>query len=75
MAFAEKEEEKANHSYINPKQNFMKKYPRVLFEHNGIVLKQGMMLKMNTSFGSLRGVIASLDENEVILDMNPANLY
>lgn len=75
MAFAAKEEEKANPLYFNPKQNFMRKYPRALFEHNGIVLKQGMLLKFNTSNGALRGVIAGLDEDEVILDMNPANLY
>lgn len=69
------EKEKESNSYVNPKQNFVKKYPRALFEHNGVVLKEGMVLKLNTSFGSLRGVIASLDENEVLLDMNPANLY
>lgn len=62
-------------SYCNPKQNFIRKYPRALFEHNGIVLKQGMTLKLNTSGGALRGTVAALDDNDVFLDLNPANLY
>lgn len=62
-----------NISYCNPKQNFVRKYPRALFQ--GVELKQGMVLKLNTSNGALRGIIAELDENHVVLDMNPANLY
>ncbi|MDI6738509.1 MAG: hypothetical protein QME12_08440 [Nanoarchaeota archaeon] len=75
MAIAAKGGEKANLSYCNPKQNFLRKYPRALFERGGIELKRGMVLKMNISSGSLRGIITALDENEVILDLNPANLY
>ena len=53
------------------KQEFVRKYPRALFEHAGIALKEGMVLNINTPKGPLRGKVTSLDDNDAVLDLNP----
>lgn len=49
----------------------VKRYPRELFEKQGIDLEVGSTLIMNTSEGKLFGYVQSLSEEEVVLDMNP----
>lgn len=52
------------------RKELVRKYPRALFEHTGVSLEKGMVLKINTSKGNLRGIVSALDENDVLLDMN-----
>jgi len=60
----------AHEAYGHYRQDLVRKYPRALFEHTGIKLEPGMVLKINTSKGLLRGVVRVLDENDAVLDLN-----
>ncbi|MBU2638143.1 MAG: FKBP-type peptidyl-prolyl cis-trans isomerase [Nanoarchaeota archaeon] len=57
-------------AYGMRRDSFVREYPRELFEHNGISLEKGMILKINTAKGSLRGAVSALDENNILLDLN-----
>ncbi len=57
-------------AYGRRNESLVRKYPRELFEHNGIYLQQGMVLKINTAKGGIRGAVSSLDEDNVLLDLN-----
>lgn len=57
-------------AYGGHKESFVRKYPRELFEHSGINLERGMVLKISTSKGGLRGAVSALDEDKVLLDLN-----
>ena len=59
-----------HNAYGNHRPDLVRKYPRALFEHTGIKLEPGMVLKINTSKGALRGVVKVLDENDAVLDLN-----
>lgn len=48
----------------------IKKYPRELFEKQGIELEIGSTLIINTSEGKLFGYVQELSEESVVLDMN-----
>lgn len=56
--------------YGHYRKDLVRRYPRALFEHTGIKLEQGMVLKINTSKGKLRGIVAALDENDALIDLN-----
>ena len=59
-----------HNGYGSYKRDLVRKYPRALFEHTGIKLETGMVLRINTSKGKLRGIVSALDDNNVLLDLN-----
>lgn len=59
-----------HNGYGGYRGDLVRKYPRALFEHTGIKLETGMVLRINTSKGKLRGIVSALDDNNVLLDLN-----
>jgi len=57
-------------AYNHYRKELLRKYPRIIFEHQGIELEPGLLLKINTRSGVLRARVVELDEQDVMLDMN-----
>ncbi len=57
-------------AYGERSKDNIKRYPRELFEKQGIDLEIGSVLIINTSEGKLFGYVQELPEDSVVLDMN-----
>ena len=57
-------------AYGHYRDNLVRKYPRSLFEQQGVELEPSMALKINLPSGPLRATVIELDERDVTLDLN-----
>ncbi|MBU4242221.1 MAG: FKBP-type peptidyl-prolyl cis-trans isomerase [Nanoarchaeota archaeon] len=57
-------------AYGNYKKNLVKKYPKAIFENQGIALESGLTINLNLRSGVLRANVVKVKKEHVTLDMN-----
>ncbi len=57
-------------AYGHYDKKLVKRYPRVLFEQQGVELEPGIKLNLQLRSGTLKASVLELDDKDVVLDMN-----
>jgi len=57
-------------AYGRYKKNLIKRYPRSIFENQGIALEEGLTINMNLRSGVLRANVVKTNNTFVTLDLN-----